>query len=82
MLALAPLIGAAALALFSVLAHRLHGRASAARAAPPPAPQPCRLARLLELWASWMERLDPQARFWGPAAVGLLIGLLWTLIDG
>ena len=81
-LALAPLIGAVALALFSALMHQLRRRASHARTPAPAVPPGGRLAGLLDRWASWMERLDPQTRFWGPAAAGLIIGLLWTLIGG
>lgn len=77
LLALAPLIGVVTLALVSALTHRLR-RGTAATA--PSSGQD--LAALLDRLADRIGRLDPQTRFWVPAAAGLLIGLLWTLIDG
>lgn len=81
LLALAPLLGAIALVILSALLHQLRRRAADRGEAQRPAREPL-LALVLDRLAHRIERLDPQARFWGPAAAGMLIGLAWSLIHG
>lgn len=79
LLALAPLIGAIALGLFSALLHwaRRPGRPPQE---PPSAARERPVLLLLERLADRVAGLGPAARFWGPAMAGLLIGILWSLM--